>query len=96
MKIPSFFAALGLAALVPLQPAPRLELELVFLFEHWHNHASMIVAAPNGDLLVCWFHGSGERARRVTQQDAWFARRSSTRTSTRPGFARGCDSRLRW
>jgi predicted neuraminidase len=26
-----------------------------------HNHASMIVEAPNGDLLVCWFHGSGER-----------------------------------
>src|SRR5580765_5489507 len=61
MKIPSFFAALGLAALVPLQPAPHLESELVFPLEHWHNHASMIVEAPNGDLLVCWFHGSGER-----------------------------------
>jgi predicted neuraminidase len=41
--------------------APFLEAELVFPLEHWHNHASMIVEAPNGDLLVCWFHGSGER-----------------------------------
>ena len=32
-----------------------------FPLEHWHNHASMIVEAPNGDLLVGWFHGSGER-----------------------------------
>lgn len=35
--------------------------ELIFPLEHWHNHASMIVEAPNGDLLVCWYHGSGER-----------------------------------
>ena len=38
-----------------------LRSELVFPLEHWHNHASMVVEAPNGDLLVCWFHGSGER-----------------------------------
>ena len=43
------------------QAAPFLEAELVFPLEHWHNHASMLVEAPNGDLLVCWFHGSGER-----------------------------------
>lgn len=35
--------------------------ELIFPLESWHNHASMIVECPNGDLLVCWFHGSGER-----------------------------------
>ena len=35
--------------------------ELIFPLETWHNHASCIVEAPNGDLLVCWFHGSGER-----------------------------------
>ncbi len=35
--------------------------ELIFPLEHWHNHASMVVEAPNGDLLTCWFHGSGER-----------------------------------
>src|SRR5262249_43348045 len=40
---------------------PFLESELIFPLEHWHNHASCIVESPNGDLLVCWFHGSGER-----------------------------------
>ena len=35
--------------------------ELVFPLEHWHNHSSMVVELPNGDLFVCWFHGSGER-----------------------------------
>ncbi len=35
--------------------------ELIFPLESWHNHGSCIVECPNGDLLVCWFHGSGER-----------------------------------
>ncbi len=35
--------------------------ELIFPLEHWHNHASMVVELPGGDLLACWFHGSGER-----------------------------------
>src|SRR5262249_22878357 len=29
--------------------------------EHLHNHASCIVECPGGDLLVCWYNGSGER-----------------------------------
>ncbi len=41
--------------------APFHEAEIIFPLEHWHNHASCIVECPNGDLLVCWFHGSGER-----------------------------------
>lgn len=40
---------------------PFLAAELIFPLEHWHNHSSMVVEAPNGDLLACWFHGSGER-----------------------------------
>ena len=40
---------------------PIYDSELIFPLEHWHNHASTIVECPNGDLLVCWFHGSGER-----------------------------------
>ena len=40
---------------------PFLTGELIFPLEHWHNHASCVVEAPNGDLVVCWFHGSGER-----------------------------------
>ncbi|MBP6820982.1 MAG: exo-alpha-sialidase, partial [Acidobacteria bacterium] len=40
---------------------PFIESEIIFPLEHWHNHASCIVECPNGDLLVCWFNGSGER-----------------------------------
>jgi len=40
---------------------PQHFAELIFPVEHWHNHGSCIVECPNGDLLVCWFHGSGER-----------------------------------
>src|SRR5438093_12730933 len=41
--------------------APFLKSEIIFPLEVWHNHASCIVETPHGDLLVCWFHGSGER-----------------------------------
>ena len=61
MKPLGLIAALGLIALTTAQDGPFLKSELVFPLEHWHNHASMIVEAPNGDLLVDWFHGSGER-----------------------------------
>ncbi len=51
--------------MAPAAPAaeekPFLESELIFPLEHWHNHASCIVETPSRDLLVCWFHGSGER-----------------------------------
>jgi predicted neuraminidase len=51
-----------LAALTcALAAAPQYSGELIFPLEHWHNHSSSIVELPNGDLLVCWFHGSGER-----------------------------------
>ena len=56
-------AALSAAALGSVRAAetPFLTGELIFPLEHWHNHGSCIVEAPNGDLIVCWFHGSGER-----------------------------------
>src|SRR5438105_7593037 len=60
----SFFALLlTLLASVSGQRSvpPLYEAELIFPLEHWHNHASAIVECPNGDLIVCWFHGSGER-----------------------------------
>src|SRR3954465_1007014 len=41
--------------------APQYSSELIFPLESWHNHSSSIVETPQGDLLVCWFHGSGER-----------------------------------
>jgi predicted neuraminidase len=37
------------------------EAELIFPPEHRHNHASCILECPNGDLLVCWYNGSGEK-----------------------------------
>lgn len=40
---------------------PFLEGELLFPPEHWHNHGSCIVETSRGDLIACWFHGSGER-----------------------------------
>lgn len=40
---------------------PFCQGELIFPLEMWHNHASCIVETPKGDILVCWFHGSGER-----------------------------------
>jgi predicted neuraminidase len=41
--------------------APFHTAELLFAPEHWHHHGSCIVECPNGDLLVCWYQGSGER-----------------------------------
>ncbi len=40
--------------------APYSE-RLVFPLHPLHNHASCVVECPNGDLLVCWYRGSGER-----------------------------------
>ena len=40
---------------------PFCNSEIIFPMEHWHNHGSCIVETPKGDLIVCWFHGSGER-----------------------------------
>jgi arylsulfatase A-like enzyme/predicted neuraminidase len=45
---------------LPAEP-PLFEAQALFPPEHWHNHSSSIVECPNGDLLACWYHGSGER-----------------------------------
>ena len=54
--------------------------ELIFTPQNEHSHGSCIVALPNGDLLACWFQGSGERnaddvrimgARLVNGQSKW-------------------------
>ncbi len=37
------------------------EEELIFPIQTQHVHSSSIVELPNGDLLSCWFQGSGER-----------------------------------
>ena len=55
------FAAVLVIAAASGWAAPEYSGELIFSLEKWHNHSSSIVELPNGDLLVCWFHGSGER-----------------------------------
>lgn len=41
--------------------APFYRAEFLQPPEHLHNHGSCLVELPNGDLLACWFNGSGER-----------------------------------
>jgi arylsulfatase A-like enzyme/predicted neuraminidase len=43
-------------------PAKQFSSELVFPLNPKHNHAPGIVECPNGDLLVSWYRGSGERS----------------------------------
>jgi len=40
---------------------PFFQTQNIFPLVDKHVHASSIVECPNGDLLTCWFHGSGER-----------------------------------
>ena len=42
--------------------SPVYDSELIFPTDPKHNHGSSIVELKNGDLLACWFHGSGERS----------------------------------
>jgi predicted neuraminidase len=68
--MPQLFAAVGFvavvlaasaAARVPQADTPFHTSRLIFPLEHWHNHGSTVVELPDGSLIVCWFHGSGER-----------------------------------
>ncbi len=61
-------------------PGPFYAAELVFPLNEEHNHAPGIVECPNGDLLVSWYRGSGERsaddvrvlgARKKKGKDVW-------------------------
>jgi predicted neuraminidase len=70
-------------AAAPEATAPFITSELIFPLEHWHNHASCIVEAPNGDLLVCWFHGSGERTADDVKIEGARLRRGATVWSER-------------
>ncbi len=74
---------------------PFHQAELLFPLETWHNHASCIVEAPNSDLLVCWFHGSGERRADDVKIEGARLRKGSREWSKRftmadtPGFPDG-------
>jgi predicted neuraminidase len=67
-------------SLLAADPAPQYSAELIFPLNKEHNHAPGIVECPNGDLLVSWYRGSGERtaddvrvlgSRKPKGSDAW-------------------------
>src|SRR4051812_2518957 len=72
-----------LANLSTAAEKPFLTGELIFPLEHWHNHGSCIVEAPNGDLVACWFHGSGERTADDVKVEGARLRRAATAWSAR-------------
>ncbi len=55
MSCISMYAVLQVHAQSGIQDRP------IFALQRKHVHSSSIVECPNGDLLACWFHGSGER-----------------------------------
>ena len=80
------FFAIGLVVLVVAavgrgaDEKPRHSAELIFPLHPQHNHAPAIVECANGDLLVSWYRGSGERraddvavfgARRGKRREKW-------------------------
>ncbi len=77
-------AAFGIAnRSASMTSEPFLKSEMIFPLEHWHNHASCIVETPSGDLLVCWFHGSGERTADDVKIEGARKRRGSREWSPR-------------
>jgi len=51
-----------LCSFIAAEPTPHYTAELIFPLNAEHNHAPGIVECPNGDLLVSWYRGSGERS----------------------------------
>lgn len=76
----SILFAAAIALFGQTNAAPQHTAELVFPLHGQHNHAPGIVEYSNGDLLVSWYRGSGERsaddvavygARRKQGQSQW-------------------------
>jgi predicted neuraminidase len=58
---PVFITVAACFACSTARAQPALRSEYIFPFQDLHVHSSSIVELPNGDLLACWFEGSGER-----------------------------------
>lgn len=58
-----FIIALAIGIYFPIQVLAQSNIQdnPIFPLQGKHVHSSSIVECPNGDLLACWFHGSGER-----------------------------------
>jgi len=76
------FCTVCLLILVPAAAhgAAEFSSSPIFPLQAKHVHGSSIVEAPNGDLVACWFYGSGERsandvqiqgARRANGAERW-------------------------
>jgi predicted neuraminidase len=52
---------IGMSLAAQADPQPGIQDNPIFPLQAKHVHSSSIVECPNGDLLTCWFHGSGER-----------------------------------
>ena len=46
---------------IQVNTQPEIQDNPIFPLQGKHVHSSSIIECPNGDLLACWFHGSGER-----------------------------------
>ena len=72
--------------------SPEFRTEQIFAPEPIHNHSSSIVELANGDLLACWYNGSGERQADDVKIEGARLRKGSTQWSPRflmfdtPGF----------
>jgi predicted neuraminidase len=60
-RISIFVALLIVLASLSIQAQSNYKDEAIFPLQNKHVHGSSIVECPNGDLIACWFHGSGER-----------------------------------
>jgi predicted neuraminidase len=74
------FSTVLLMLFAAISSPPQYSAELVFPLHPQHNHAPGIVELSNGDLLVSWYRGSGERtaddvavygARKKAGESAW-------------------------
>lgn len=56
-----FFLLMPLISNSQKNSGSSFQSELIFPQQEKHVHSSSVVELPNGDLLTCWFEGSGER-----------------------------------
>ena len=83
----------------PAAATPQYSAELIFPLHDKHNHAPGIAEAANGDLVVTWYRGSGERsADDVAVHGSWKKKGASNWDEPRlwadtPGFP-DCNTAL--
>ena len=61
-RLAAVVVSLGLFAIACRGAEPTFQSVAIFPSEPKHNHASCVIELGNGDLLVAWYRGSGERS----------------------------------